>query len=479
MTTHLERRYFEPGNLGFPVFQFRGVRVGLSLCNDRRWPETYRMLCLNGAEVVLIGYNTPVVLEEAPALAHLRMFHNHLPMQAGAYQNTLWIAAAAKAGLEDGQALIGGSCIIAPSGEIAALATSIGDETVIHRADLGLIDVCRRVNFDFARYRRPDEYALIAGRASLRPHEHKDDAVFMNSIRRRFLAALLLAPGLAAAGVQVLNGDAQFPEGPIWYRGKLYYVEYGRNAVMVWDGQKNAVFAAEAGCGQSAVAPTARGEFVTTCYDNGSIGRMSATGAVLPAYTHDKDGRKFDGPNDLAPDGRGGIYFTTSGRRGPYIDGKVFLIAASGAITQVADDLHNANGLAVSADRRILYVVETEERRLLAFTIAPDGALLDRRVFVNLDDVTHRVAPIWPDGVKVSSKGDLYIGQSPRDLKMPLLGQIFVLSRDGKLLRTLTLPSPKVPNLAFSPDEKTIYVTAVDQIDKAPYPGKVYAIPNE
>jgi len=68
VTTHLERRYFEPGDLGFPVFTFRGVRIGLSLCNDRRWPETYRMLCLNGAQVVLIGYNTPVVLEEAPAL---------------------------------------------------------------------------------------------------------------------------------------------------------------------------------------------------------------------------------------------------------------------------------------------------------------------------------------------------------------------------------------------------------------------------
>jgi predicted amidohydrolase len=165
VTTHLERRYFEPGNLGFPVFTFRGVRIGLSLCNDRRWPETYRMLCLNGAQVVLIGYNTPVVLDEAPALAHLRMFHNHLPMQAGAYQNTVWVAAAAKAGLEDGQALIGGSCIIAPTGEIAALAVSIDDEVVVHRADLELIATCQRVNFDFARYRRPEEYGLIAQRA--------------------------------------------------------------------------------------------------------------------------------------------------------------------------------------------------------------------------------------------------------------------------------------------------------------------------
>jgi predicted amidohydrolase len=163
VTTHLERRYFEPGNLGFPVFDYRGVKVGMALCNDRRWPETYRMLCLNGAEVALIGYNTPLRLDEAPELAHLRMFHNHLPMQAGAYQNTLWVAAAAKAGLEDGQALIGGSCIIAPSGEIAAQALSLDDEVIVHRADLDLIGVCRKVNFDFALYRRPDQYGRIAG----------------------------------------------------------------------------------------------------------------------------------------------------------------------------------------------------------------------------------------------------------------------------------------------------------------------------
>ncbi len=43
--------------------------------------------------------------------------------------------------------------------------------------------------------------------------------------------------------------------------------------------------------------------------------------------------------------------------------------------------------------------------------------------------------------------------------------------------RTLTLPSPKVPNLAFSPDEKTIYVTALDQIDRSPYRGKGAARP--
>ena len=90
------------------------------------------------------------------------MFHNHLPMQAGAYQNTLWVAAAAKAGLEDGQALIGGSCIIAPTGEIAAQAMSLDDEIIVHRADLDLIETCRKVNFNFALYRRPDQYRRIS-----------------------------------------------------------------------------------------------------------------------------------------------------------------------------------------------------------------------------------------------------------------------------------------------------------------------------
>lgn len=297
-------------------------------------------------------------------------------------------------------------------------------------------------------------------------------------------AALLLAARIAggaagAADVRVLNDDAHFPEGPVWYRGKLYYVEYDRSAVMVWDGSKNAVFSAEKGCGQSAVVPTVRGEFLTTCYDNGSIGRMSADGTVLPAYTHDKDGNTFQGPNDLAPDARGGIYFTASGHLGPVIDGKVFYIAPDESITQVAIDFHYANGLAVSPDGTILYVVETEEHRLLQFKIGPGGTLSDRRVFVNLDDLVNHAAPIWPDGVKVSSTGDVYIGESPRDLHQPLLGKIFVLSPQGKLLRSLTLPSPKVPNLAFSPDEKTLYVTALDQIDRSPYRGKVYSIPNK
>jgi gluconolactonase len=286
------------------------------------------------------------------------------------------------------------------------------------------------------------------------------------------------ATAAAAQGVTVLNGDAYFPEGPVWYQGKLYYVEYGRNTVTTWDGKKNAIFATDPGCGQSAVVPTASGEFLTTCYDNGSIGRMAADGKLLPPYTHDTAGNKFVGPNDLAPDGHGGIYFTCSGSPSPAIDARVFYIAADGTITLAADNLRNANGIAVSRDGKTLYVIETEENRLLQFDIGAGGVLAKRRVFLNLNDLTKHVGNIWPDGMKIDSSGTIYIGQSPRDVHAPLHGEIFVVDSAGHLLRTLTLPSTNVPNFAFSPDEKTLYVTAVDQIDKAPYHGKVYSIPN-
>src|SRR6185437_2671427 len=199
---------------------------------------------------------------------------------------------------------------------------------------------------------------------------------------------------------------------------------------------------------------------------------------VLPPYTHDKDGHGFVGPNDLAPDGHGGIYFSTSGSHGDAIDGKVYYISAAGIISLEADAVHNANGLAVSKDGSLLYVVETDENRLLKFKIAADGSLSDRRIFVNMDDLAHHVVHIWPDGVKIDSHGEIYIGQSARKTHVPLAGVIFVVDAAGKMLRRLTLPSLQVPNFAFSPDERTLYVTAVDQIDKSPYLGKLYSIPN-
>ena len=166
---HLEKRYFESGNLGFPVWRAFGANIGMCICNDRRWPETFRVMGLQAVERGALGYNTPTDNIYHAEPLHLRMFHNHLVMQAGAYQNATWVAAAAKAGREDGFGLMGGSCIIAPTGEMVALAASEADEVITYDCDLDLGENMRRNVFDFARHRRIEHYRLITERVGAVP----------------------------------------------------------------------------------------------------------------------------------------------------------------------------------------------------------------------------------------------------------------------------------------------------------------------
>ncbi len=166
---HLEKRYFEVGNLNFPVFRARGGVMGMLICNDRRWPEAYRVLGLQGVELVMIGYNTPVHNPPAPDHDLLGNFHNHLVMQAGAYQNGTWVVGVAKCGKEEGIEMIGQSCIVAPSGEIVAQCTTLADEIAIARCDLDLGRSYRTTTFNFAVHRQPDQYRMIVERKGAVP----------------------------------------------------------------------------------------------------------------------------------------------------------------------------------------------------------------------------------------------------------------------------------------------------------------------
>ncbi|MCX7629217.1 MAG: N-carbamoyl-D-amino-acid hydrolase [Geminicoccaceae bacterium] len=158
---HLEKRYFEPGDLGFPVFEAFGGKVGMLICNDRRWPEAWRVLGLQGVELVAVGYNTPQHYPPVPQHDHLQNFHNHLVLQAGAYQNGTWVVATAKCGVEEGCLLIGQSCIVAPTGEIVAMCTTLDDELALAEIDLDRTKEIKNHIFDFALHRRPECYGPI------------------------------------------------------------------------------------------------------------------------------------------------------------------------------------------------------------------------------------------------------------------------------------------------------------------------------
>lgn len=158
---HAERYYFEPGPEGFGVWNAFGARMGMMICNDRRWPESYRVMGLKGVEMILCGYNTPIHYVPDPSQDILQGFHNALVMQSGAYQNGTWVVGVAKGGIEEGVDSLGQTCIVAPSGQIVAQAYTTDDELVVARCNLDWCSKYKETLFDFDKYRRPEVYGSI------------------------------------------------------------------------------------------------------------------------------------------------------------------------------------------------------------------------------------------------------------------------------------------------------------------------------
>ncbi|KAL4915713.1 carbon-nitrogen hydrolase [Aspergillus aurantiobrunneus] len=201
-TQQLEKRYFTNGNR-FDAFRVPGLVAGtmkltpdvssqatpngrgdpifgMLICNDRRWPEGWRAYGLQGAEVVLCGYNTTAYapqllgsdLYEARPLSRSEaeqevLFHNRLSLTANSYMNACFSVNVAKAGEEDGHPLIAGTCIVDPKGYVVAEARSNDDEIVTATLDLQKCRAGKSKTFDLGRHRRLDAYGLLLERAGV------------------------------------------------------------------------------------------------------------------------------------------------------------------------------------------------------------------------------------------------------------------------------------------------------------------------
>jgi predicted amidohydrolase len=164
---HLEKKYFEVGDLGFRVWRFMDAIAGMLICNDRRWPEAFRVLALQGAEIVALGFNTPTENLHYPEPPALRVHHHLIMAQSMAFQNATWLIETAKCGAEDGFRMFGHSVIVAPTGEIAAKTTTEDDEVICFNCDLDLAQDLKRTMFNFAAHRRPEHYRMIVERVGV------------------------------------------------------------------------------------------------------------------------------------------------------------------------------------------------------------------------------------------------------------------------------------------------------------------------
>ncbi len=301
-------------------------------------------------------------------------------------------------------------------------------------------------------------------------------------LSRRFAGAAVLAAVLATApargaGPEIINGQAFYPEGPLWHNGRLFYAEMTRDRVMVWNGESTKVFWQREDCGPTAITPAGEGFYLVLCHLGHKLVRVSAAGGTVNAIEFEEDGRDIRHPNDATTDGKGGIFISSSGPfdKNASWSGAILFVGPNSRPRRVAEGIRYANGVAVSPDGRYLFVSEHLLRRVLRFRIGQNGGLSDREVFFDLDEAAPSPAPAdglgGPDGLEFDRNGLLWIAEYGA-------GRVLAVDSSGRFKLAIPLPDKYTTNLTFAPDGRALYVTASSSNRVEPYIGRVYRIEN-
>ncbi len=280
-------------------------------------------------------------------------------------------------------------------------------------------------------------------------------------------------PGVVAAGtrIELLKEDLKGTEGPIASPdGGLLFTENqaGRILKIAADGSFS-VFS-EQNNSSNALAYTPRGDLVSVQT------AQTRVGVIQPAG-HEKtlaegfEGLPFGRPNDLVADKRGGIYFTDSGANAnqpqPVSDKTpakpaVYYITAKGELKRLANDIQRPNGIQLSPDEKVLYVANTPGEHVLAYDVAKDGTVSNRRDFARLVGWRKGENDSWSsgaDGLAVDADGRLYVATN---------AGVEVFTAEGKTLGVIQLPK-KPQNLAFAgADKKTLYIVGRGSVYRLP-----------
>ena len=294
--------------------------------------------------------------------------------------------------------------------------------------------------------------------------------------------AMLSVAATQADEIQIV-GNVLGPEGPLYIDGNLYYVGWVSNTLSKWDGKTVTVLNHTEGCGHNGLALTKQKTFLLACTnDPGAILELDMTGKQLRRWDADSNGKKFEGGiNDIVVTANGGAYATIFG---PYPDppipksviGKIlYLGPGSEKWVEVADDLNYANGIGVSLDGKTLYVSQTVSNCILKFRVEADGSLSHRSNFALLNRLIRNKNDSWwigPDSMKIDKKGNIYVAQW-------FGGKVLKLSPEGKLLHVFEIDAGDgTTNVAFSEDEKELYVTVVKDPNDSKAKGSVVKIKN-
>jgi gluconolactonase len=193
--------------------------------------------------------------------------------------------------------------------------------------------------------------------------------------------------------------------------------------------------------GAGAIAIDAKGRILAverTCTDPGRQPAQCSEPTVVGVLSPERkvladsfDGKPLGRLNDLVADKKGGVYFTVGG---------AYYVNAAGRVSSLGENIR-ANGIMLSPDERVLYV--TNGSSVLAFDVAADGSVANRRQFATLE------AGGNGDGMAIDASSRLYVTSQPG---------VQVFGRDGKYLGLIPTPRNAISVAFAGRDKKTLYV---------------------
>jgi gluconolactonase len=262
----------------------------------------------------------------------------------------------------------------------------------------------------------------------------------------------IVPPG---AQVEKVATGFQFTEGPAWGHGALFFSDIPADTIhRLTETGEVSVFLKPSGKSNGLMFDR-DGTLIACRHWERNVARITPDGQVT-VLADSYDGKKLNSPNDCSIAADGAIYFTDphyglEGRPQEQDCEGVYRLAPGGALTRVVDDMTRPNGLFISPDGKTLYVADSQDRKIRAYTLQADGSATDGRDFIDMRVDAEGV----PDGMTMDAEGNLYCTGG---------GGVWVITPEGQHLGTI--PVPEVPaNCTFGGADKTVlYITARNSV---------------
>ncbi len=284
----------------------------------------------------------------------------------------------------------------------------------------------------------------------------------MRKISRLLIAAgalTVFASSAWAADEALLDGNASYPEGPLFVGDTLYVAEMGADRVSAYENGKKRTFFRSPGCGPTALAPYRNG-YLVLCHTAGELVAIDKTGRETQRFGK---GVLRD-PNDASADPMGGVYFSDPGvfSKDAPPEGFIYRLTPEGRLDRVEAGLWYPNGVYVDAAEKAVYVSEMFARKVWRYAMGADGKLSGKTLFADIDAIAPRSKHVYreagPDGLE----------RDPRTGEMVVAiygeGRLLRIDRAGKLAGQIVTPSQFETNIAFGA-QGAIVVGAYDNVN--------------